>query len=1823
MLALVPELVRDINLITGTNGDSNPSNFVVVGGTLFFTASDNQNGTELWKSDGTGAGAVLVRDVNPGAASASPRYLTNVNGTLYFQANDGTNGPELWKSDGTDAGTVLVRDIPSEVGTSPRSLTNVNGTLYFAATVENDNELWKSDGTSAGTVRVRDIAPGAFPSVPRYLTNVNGTLYFRATDGISGDELWKSDGTSTGTLLVRDMLPGSSGANPRYLTNVNGRLFFRASNGSSGDELWQSDGTSGGTVMVRDIFAGSISSYPRFYTNVNGTLFFMARDASRGYELWKTDGTSTGTIVVRDIAPGPSTSYPSSLMNVNGTLYFAASNGISGYELWKTDGTSAGTVLVRDILPGSAGAHPSYLMNVNGILYFQANDGSNGFEVWRSDGTSAGTALVRDINPGTGSANPGFLTNVNGTLYFQAYVGSSGRELWKSDGTSMGTVLVRDILPSAIGAYPTSMTNVNGTLYFSANDGSTGFELWKTDGTSAGTALVRDILPGSGNANPHYLMNVNGTLYFQANDGSHGFEVWKSDGTSTGTMLVRDIFPGLNSPTARYLTNVGGTLYFRIDDGSSGVELWKSDGTSEGTILVRDIRPGAGSANPRYLTNLSGTLYFQAGDGINGSELWKSDGTSAGTVLVRDILSGANGANPRHLTNVNGTLYFQAFDGTSGWELWKSNGTSAGTVLVKDINPGASDAYPGYLTNVNGTLYFRAFNGTSGWELWKSDGTSAGTVLVRDIFSGNGSAGPRSLTNVNGSLYFNAFDGTNGTELWRSDGTSAGTVLVRDLLAGPSGSLPASLTNVNGRLFFAASDGVSGMELWSTDGTSAGTVRVSEINPGRGNSNPSNLLNLNGHLFFAADNATAGVELWHLAPEVNVNVSLQILSAMLTENGGVSQVSATLDQASTLDVTVTLGFTGTATNFVDYVASTNTIVILAGQTMGSITLTGIDDFTFEGSESVIVDVTSVTNGTENGTQSMTATISDDDVLPTVTLVLDGSTLAENRGVSIVRASLSNPSTQDVTVTLGFSGNATSSVDYTASSNTIFIPAGQTSSSITLTATDDIVREGNESIVIDINSVTNGTENGTQSVTATIVDDESVPSVTVSAFPSSLIENGGTATVWTTLSNPSTQDVTINLTFSGTATLDSDYSRSGTAITVLAGQTSGSITLTATDDIVREGNESIVIDINSVTNGTENGTQSVTATIVDDESVPSITVSAFPSSLIENGGTATVWTTLSNPSTQDVTINLTFTGTATLDSDYSRSGTAITVLAGQTSGSLTLTGLNDLTFEGNESIVVDITTVTNGTENGVQQVTATLVDDDSTPSVTLTVAGSPLAENGELATVGATLSNPSTQDVTVTLSPTGSATNSVDYSASAFAIIVLAGQTSGSITLTALDDLLLEGDESIVLDVASVLNGTENGTQQVTVTITDDSSDPFQLVDDVLTMFGTSGDDTMMIDYGSSTSSFAATVNGFSLTFSASTIVVDALAGNDSLTVNLSSLADSATLSGLTGSITSSGYAISYSNVETTVLNGGASDRVTYNDPGVVNTAYLLPAYGILQGTGFTNQAIAFGNHTVNAAGNDDNLFIYGDTGVQAYIATPTQARMPVGSQLLIGNNFKRVYAYGMGGNDTATYSGSASDETMTALAFYTFVNTASTVQYFDSFKTLAVAGNGGLDIAVMYDTSGVDTFTASDTSFRYTRSGVFNNIANGYDQVYAFNYFGGFDTATLNGSSGNDRLTSINNYSVLVTPSTLQQATGFRTVIVNAGAGTDTATLQDSAGNDTLNAFAGTAELIYASGRTARAIGFDTVNANGTLGGTNRRTLSSPTYQLKFKGTWV
>ena len=99
----------------------------------------------------------------------------------------------------------------------------------------------------------------------------------------------------------------------------------------------------------------------------------------------------------------------------------------------------------------------------------------------------------------------------------------------------------------------------------------------------------------------------------------------------------------------------------------------------------------------------------------------------------------------------------------------------------------------------------------------------------------------------------------------------------------------------------------------------------------------------------------------------------------------------------------------------------------------------------------------------------------------------------------------------------------------------------------------------------------------------------------------------------------------------------------------------------------------------------------------------------------------------------------------------------------------------------------------------------------------------IAEAGGVANVTATLSAVSGTDVTVDFTLTGTATPTDDYTSSGNQIVIAAGATSGSIALTAVDDDADEEDETVISDIAVSGGATEDGEQQVTVTILDDDA----------------------------------------------------------------------------------------------------------------------------------------------------------------------------------------------------------------------------------------------------------------------------------------------------------------------------------------------------------------------------------------------------------------
>ena len=472
----------------------------------------------------------ILKDINPGNAGSTYLNSTNVNGVLYFRPDDGVHGDELWKSNGTVPGTVLVKDVnPGAAGSELQEFINVNGVLFFRA---NDGvhgtELWKSDGTEAGTVMVKDIQPGQEGGILSSLFASNGIVYFQANDGTHGTELWKSNGTEAGTVLLKDIYPGvaTSGfnagipysGNPDNFASANGVVYFAASGGDNTHEVWKTDGTVAGTTLIKDLYSGSLGYALSNFITVNGILFFTVYGGASGNELWKSDGTAAGTVLVKAMPGGNFTNHATVM---NGSLYFLEGDGI-----WKSDGTASGTILLKE-KGGSFGFSPELLTTINGILYFTGNDDAHGLELWKSDGTSAGTVLLKDIYDGTSSSDINAFAKVGNKLMFSANDGVHGNEIWISDGTETGTKMVQDIEPgsgssmeSQLYELKTNIIEVNGKVFANAATAAFGNEIWVANAPADGPLPVD-------------LLEFKGTLV-----NNDGFLQWKTENELNTSVFI-------------------------------------------------------------------------------------------------------------------------------------------------------------------------------------------------------------------------------------------------------------------------------------------------------------------------------------------------------------------------------------------------------------------------------------------------------------------------------------------------------------------------------------------------------------------------------------------------------------------------------------------------------------------------------------------------------------------------------------------------------------------------------------------------------------------------------------------------------------------------------------------------------------------------------------------------------------------------------------------------------------------------------------------------------------------------------------------------------------------------------------------------------------------------------------------------------------------------------------------------------------------------------------------------------------------------------------
>jgi ELWxxDGT repeat protein len=879
-------------------GDSKPKKLTKGLSKLYFVADDGIHMNELWVHDIITNTTYLVKDIFSGSGGMDNSTLLTIGDILYFTVNQGT---QLWRSDGTESGTFLVKHINDNFWSynSIPSLFNYNGNLVFSA---NDGisgqELWISDGTTDGTMLLKDIRVGPNTnSYPSGFATCNGILYFTADDGINGLEVWKSDGTTEGTTILKDIVPGIDGSiMGGTILSFNNHIYFYAYSSVNGFELWKSDGTASGTNLLKDINVGPNSSNNNLVAISDDDYFIFQVDLpSVGRELWISDGTVNGTLLLKDINPsGNGIPLSPQFAKFNNKIYFNAYNPLSGEELWVTDGTTEGTQIVKDIYPGTTSSYIETLRTTSNYLIFKARNGANTYNsLWKSDGTTSGTIELKNINFNLIPIEDVNFVELNNVVYFPGHNLTNGIELWTTDGTTTNTNLFLDIFHLYSGMTDFyDVAELGGKLIFTGNNGN-GSEPFITDGTVNGSHIIKDINAGSGSAfftssghrSASYTKAGN-YVFFRATGNGSGYEIWKTDGTEANTSMVKDIRAGSASSISEYtfFMEYNGIFYFKANDGISGEELWRSDGTEIGTYLVKDINPGPNSSigdqsnifyNSDYILNekgyatLNGYLYFAAYDGIDCS-IWKTNGTESGTIKVITIpISGVYDTKRVVINATDNKIFFKSNTNNSSYgnhSLWSSDGTQAGTLFLGLWSNTATQ----FKKNIvfNNSLFFTVNSNSAGRTLMKTDGTISGTIVVKENFTTESTF--TSLYECGNFVYFSVGDqgpGYYGKELWRTDGTTIGTIKLGDLTSSVDSFIGCTTCYQDNLLFLKETFNTN--KIYYVNGNSTNTdsflttnITNSENFGELGYYFFSNLYKLNNKLLFSASKQYSGTELY-------------------------------------------------------------------------------------------------------------------------------------------------------------------------------------------------------------------------------------------------------------------------------------------------------------------------------------------------------------------------------------------------------------------------------------------------------------------------------------------------------------------------------------------------------------------------------------------------------------------------------------------------------------------------------------------------------------------------------------------------------------------------------------------------------------------------------------------------------------------------------------------------------------------------------------------------------------------------------------------------
>jgi hypothetical protein len=544
----------------------------------------------------------------------------------------------------------------------------------------------------------------------------------------------------------------------------------------------------------------------------------------------------------------------------------------------------------------------------------------------------------------------------------------------------------------------------------------------------------------------------------------------------------------------------------------------------------------------------------------------------------------------------------------------------------------------------------------------------------------------------------------------------------------------------------------------------------------------------------------------------------------------IPQTTAIIAQFQTFDLPPGPGFAHSTGPNPDYVPTSGSVTFLAGQTTATITVQVIGDTLPEGNEIFLLNLTGASGGISLGRTAAIGTIVDSSGPPAV--AIGNATVQELENGSTPMyfpVFLSKPSAQPVTVSYTTGDiTARAGVDYLATSGILTIPAGQTSATITVAVLGDQLVETNELFAVSVTGSTGASIAKGQAL-GTIVDSP----LGVSIGDTSIREgdSGTQNMLFTVYFNGVTGDtVTVDYRTADIPNIPNparagiDYLATSGTLTFQPGQTVGTITVPVIGNFIPEPNNKLFfVNLTGATNANLIRAQAV-GTIVDDDTVPALTVGDVLVKEGDPGDTvnALVPIYLSHPlpAGQEIDVNFhTADGTAVSPADYVGTSGTLMIPGGTTSTTVTIPIVTSLHQEPNLTFTVNLDQVTSlrpgsTVPNAViagSPGTVTIANDDVSISVTDANVSEP-ANGTTTVTFRVFLSG--VKDRTVTANWTtadGTAVAGQDYTATGGTLTFTPGQTQKIVTVTVLHDTTTTSDETFFINLSNVVGADPSPT----------------------------------------------------------------------------------------------------------------------------------------------------------------------------------------------------------------------------------------------------------------------------------------------------------------------------------------------------------------------------------------------------------------------------